>query len=172
MRRVARSAVDLARVVMSTLLAIGLITIPAAAHAGPAAWLETSAMLMLRAGFPSAAALTTQTIAFGALAGKTFGTAPFTVSATASSGLPVSFASLTSPVCSVSGSTVTIVTAGLCTIQASQSGDAIYAAAPSVSQSFTVAKAAQTITFSALVGKTYGNQPFTVSATASSCKDS
>ena len=168
MRRVARSAVDLARVVMSTLLAIGLITIPAAAHAGPAAWLETSAMLMLRAGFPSAAALTTQTIAFGALAGKTFGTAPFTVSATASSGLPVSFASLTSPVCSVSGSTVTIVTAGLCTIQASQSGDAIYAAAPSVSQSFTVAKAAQTITFSALVGKTYGNQPFTVSATASS----
>jgi len=116
----------------------------------------------------SAIAQTSQTITFGALANKTYGAAPFTVSATASSGLTVSFASLTTSVCTLSGTTVTIVTAGTCTIQASQAGNATYAPAPNVSQSFTVAKANQTITFAALTGKTYGAAPFTVSATASS----
>jgi hypothetical protein len=109
-----------------------------------------------------------QTITFGALSGKTFGNAPFTVSATASSGLAVSFNSQTTGVCTVSGDTVTLVAPGTCTIQATQAGNATYAAAPSVNQSFTVAKESQTITFGALSGKTYGNAPFTVSATASS----
>lgn len=114
------------------------------------------------------AALTAQTITFGTLASKTFGNAPFTVNATASSGLPVSFSSLTTPVCTVSGSTVTIVAAGTCTIRASQGGDATFAPAPNVDRSFTVAKASQTITFAALSGKTYGAAPFAVTATASS----
>ena len=116
----------------------------------------------------SAAALTAQTINFGVLAGKSFGAAPFIVSATASSGLTVSFASTTTPICTVSATTVTIVAAGTCTIQASQAGNATYAPAPNVNQSFTVAKKAQTITFAALAGKTYGNPPFTVSATSTS----
>src|SRR5438067_315461 len=60
----------------------------------------------------SAFALTAQTIAFSVLASKTYGTAPFTITATASSGLPVSLASLTLPVCTVSATTVTIVAAG------------------------------------------------------------
>ena len=90
-----------------------------------------------------------QTITFAALSGKTFGDAPFTVSASASSGLPVSFSSLTTPVCTVSGNTVTIVAVGTCNIQASQAGDATYAAAPNVSRGFAVAKASQTITFGA-----------------------
>src|SRR5206468_1247954 len=107
-------------------------------------------------------------ITFGALAGKTYGAAPFTVSATASSGLPVSFASLTTTICTVRGTTVTIVAAGTCTIQASQAGNATYAPALNVKQSFTVSKANQTISFAALPGKTYGAAPFTVSATASS----
>jgi hypothetical protein len=115
-----------------------------------------------------ALAQTSQTITFNALGNKTYGNVPFTVSATASSGLAVSFASLTTSVCTVSGTTVTIVAAGTCTIQASQAGNATYAPATNVSQSFTVAKANQTITFSALSGKTYGVAPFTVSATASS----
>jgi hypothetical protein len=38
-----------------------------------------------------------QTITFGALARKTYGDAPFTVSATASSGLPVSFSIVSGP---------------------------------------------------------------------------
>ncbi|HZQ61861.1 MAG TPA: FG-GAP-like repeat-containing protein, partial [Casimicrobiaceae bacterium] len=126
-------------------------------------------VLWLAALFPSvAAAQLAQTITFAALANKTYGAAAVTLSATASSGLPVSFASLTTTTCSVSGTTATIVAPGTCTIRASQAGNTTYAAAPNVDRSFTIAKAAQTITFGALSAKTYGNPPFTVSATASS----
>ena len=81
------------------------------------------------------------------------------MSATASSGLAVGFASGTTAVCSVSGNTVTIVTGGTCTIRASQAGNTNYLAATQVSQSFTVAKANQTITFDALGPQTYGAPP-------------
>jgi hypothetical protein len=109
-----------------------------------------------------------QTITFGALANQVFGTAPFTVSATASSGLAVSFTSTTPPVCTVAGATVTLVSAGTCTIQASQAGNGTYAAATPVDQSFTVTPKSQTITFGVISSKPFGTLPFTVSATASS----
>jgi RHS repeat-associated protein len=141
-RRVARFAAALARLLLFAFAAFGL-TAPAAAQ-------------------------TSQTITFTAPQPKTYGNAPFTVNATASSGLTVSFASLTIPVCTVSGTMVTLVAAGTCTIQASQAGNATYAPAPNVSRNISVAKAAQTITFVAPTGKTYGDSPFTVSATASS----
>jgi hypothetical protein len=80
----------------------------------------------------------TQTIAFGALADEPFGAAPFTLSASASSGLPVSFTSTTATVCTVSGATVSLVAIGTCTIQATQGGNGNYSAAAAVSQSFTV----------------------------------
>jgi len=79
-----------------------------------------------------------QTISFPAIADRTLGSAPFSVSATASSGLPVSIASLTTTVCSISGNTVTLLTAGLCTLEASQPGDSQYSAAPSLMQIFSV----------------------------------
>ena len=110
----------------------------------------------------------TQTIAFGALANRVFGTAPFTVSVTASSGLPVSFASTTLTACTVAGNTVTLVAVGTCTIQATQAGNANYSAATAVNQSFQVTQATQTITFGALANRVFGTAPFTVSATASS----
>src|SRR5207247_1367391 len=109
-----------------------------------------------------------QSITFGALANQLFGSAPFTVSATASSGLPVSFNSQTTSVCTVSGSTVTLVAVGTCTIRATQAGNTNYAAATPVNQSFQVTKASQTITFGALANQLFGSAPFTVSATASS----
>src|SRR5208337_1493118 len=90
---------------------------------------------------------TGQTIAFGALSNQVLGTAPFTVSATASSGLAVSFASTTPAVCTVSGATVTLVAVGTCTIQATQAGDANYVAATPVNQSFQVMLESQAITF-------------------------
>ena len=62
--------------------------------------------------------------------------------AAASSGLPVSFQSLTPSVCTVSGTTATAIAAATCTIQATQAGDGAYAAATPVSQSFTVTSAA------------------------------
>ena len=77
-----------------------------------------------------------QTITFGTLLNKTTSDPPFTVSATASSGLPVSFAA--SGQCTVSGNTVTITAEGSCTITASQAGNSNYNAAPSVPQTFTI----------------------------------
>jgi hypothetical protein len=79
----------------------------------------------------------TQTITFNAIAAQTVG-ATVSLSASASSGLPVSFASLTPAVCTVTGTTASMVAAGTCSIQASQSGNADYLAASPVTQSFTV----------------------------------
>src|SRR5581483_11728330 len=107
-----------------------------------------------------------QSITFGALAGKTFGNADFNVSATASSGLSVSFGA--SGNCTVSGNTVHLTGAGSCTITASQAGNSNYNAATDVPQTFSIAKANQTITFGTLADKTFGEADFNVSATASS----
>ena len=79
-----------------------------------------------------------QTITFGALSNQALGTVPFTLSGTASSGLAVSFASTTQAVCTVSGTTVMLVAVGTCTVQATQAGNANYAAATPVNQSFQV----------------------------------
>ena len=119
----------------------------------------------------TAAALTAQTIAFGALPNQTLGAAPFTIGATATSNLPVSFVSLTPAVCAVNGTQVTLLAAGTCTIQANQGGNGSYAGAPAVQQSFTVTAAAlkaQTIAFGALPNQTLGATPFTLAATATS----
>jgi hypothetical protein len=50
----------------------------------------------------------------------------------------VTFASTTTAICTVSGNTVTLVAVGRCTIHATQTGDADYAAATPVNQSFQV----------------------------------
>ena len=83
-----------------------------------------------------------QTITFGTLPDKTVGDPDFTVSATASSGLPVSFGA--SGQCTVNGNLVHLTAAGSCTITASQSGDSNYNAAPNVSQSFNINSAGPT----------------------------
>ena len=79
-----------------------------------------------------------QTINFAQLPDVPFGTAPFMVSATATSGLPVSFASTTMSVCTVSGNTVTILSSGSCNVRASQGGDSNWNAAPDVDNTFNV----------------------------------
>jgi sugar lactone lactonase YvrE len=108
-----------------------------------------------------------QTITFGSLSNRPIGTAPFTVTAAASSNLTVSFSSQTPSFCTVSGSTVTLVAAGTCTVEAAQTGNTIYAAATPVDQSFQV-QATQTITFPSLLNRILGAGTFTVAATASS----
>ncbi|MEQ1711112.1 MAG: IPT/TIG domain-containing protein, partial [Hyphomicrobium sp.] len=78
-----------------------------------------------------------QTISFTKPADLVFATgATVALKATASSGLAVSFASTTTAVCTVSGSTATIVAPGACTITASQPGNASYNAAPDVTHTF------------------------------------
>lgn len=79
-----------------------------------------------------------QTITFNALTPRTFGNAPFALSATSTSGLPVSFSSGTPSVASISGNTVTIVAPGTTVITASQAGDNNYNAASSVQQTLIV----------------------------------
>ena len=107
-----------------------------------------------------------QAITFGAIGAKTFGDPDFPVSATSSSGLPVSFSGSGS--CALSTATVHLTGAGSCSVTAAQAGDATYAAATSVSQTFAIAKANQSITFGALGGKRLGDADFGVSASASS----
>jgi hypothetical protein len=85
-----------------------------------------------------------QTITFGALADKTYGDDDFTVSATSSAGLEVSFTA--SGACTISGTTVHITGSGSCTITAHQDGNIYYNAAPDVSQSFNVNKKPITVT--------------------------
>ena len=77
-----------------------------------------------------------QTITFAPLADKTYGDPDFTVSATASSGLTVSFAA--SGQCTVSGTTVHLTAPGSCTITASQGGDSNYSAATDVPRTFQI----------------------------------
>jgi hypothetical protein len=112
-----------------------------------------------------------QTITFTSLPNKTYGeTSPFLLTASSSSGLPVSFSSSNTSVASITGSsTVTILSGGTTTITASQAGNETYNPAPNVSQILTVAKINQTITFTSLPNKTYGEtSPFLLMASSSS----
>src|SRR4051794_14164583 len=77
-----------------------------------------------------------QTITFGPIADRPYTDPDFQVSATASSGLPVSFTA--SGPCTVSGTTVHLTGYGDCTITAHQPGNDDYNAAPDVPQTFHV----------------------------------
>ena len=85
-----------------------------------------------------------QTITFPALPNVTYGVSPITLTAIASSGLPVSY-TVQGPA-SISGSALTITGAGSVTVTASQTGNKDYAPAPSVPQTFNVFKALVTVT--------------------------
>ena len=95
------------------------------------------------------------TISFASLADRIYGVAPITLSATASSGLTVSFASTTTNVCTVSSTTLTVINIGVCTVEASQSGNSSYLAASTVSRSFTIATKQISLTGVVGVNKNY-----------------
>jgi alpha-tubulin suppressor-like RCC1 family protein len=108
-------------------------------------------------------------ITFPALANRAFGDAAPVPAATASSGLAVSYASTTAPVCTVtSGGVITLVSVGTCSITASQAGNANFLAAAPVARSFSVTKVANTITFPVLANAVFGAAPPVPAATASS----
>nr|MCB0041909.1 Ig-like domain repeat protein [Caldilinea sp.] len=79
-----------------------------------------------------------QTITFGELGDKQYGADAFPVTATASSGLTAVFTTTTTSVCTVSGTTVSLVDNGSCTIYASQPGNENYLAATPVDRSFNL----------------------------------
>jgi hypothetical protein len=106
----------------------------------------------------------TQTITFNTLSDRTYGAAAFTLTASASSGLPVSYGT-TGP-CSASGTTLSITGVGTCSVTASQAGGGGWAAATPVTRSFAINRALLTVTAdnqSRLVGQ--ANPTFTYHTT-------
>ena len=86
-----------------------------------------------------------QTISFTAPASPVnYGVAPVSLSATATSGLAVTFSVVSGPG-TISGSALTITGAGTVVVAANQSGSASYAVATQVTQSITVNKAAPAV---------------------------
>lgn len=81
-----------------------------------------------------------QSITFNSIPNKQTTDGPFSISANASSGLPVSFSLLSGPA-SISGNTVTLNgQPGTVTIRASQGGNSSYNPAPNVNRTFTVSQ--------------------------------
>jgi hypothetical protein len=109
---------------------------------------------------------TPQTITFDPLADATYGDGDVALTASASSGLAVTFAA--QGPCTVDGSSLHLTGAGDCAVTASQLGGEGFDTAPDVIQRFSIAKAAQTITFGALADTTFGDPDVTLTATASS----
>lgn len=110
-----------------------------------------------------------QAITFNPITDHPVSDSPVMLTASATSLLPVTFSvPNTTTVCSVTGTNVTLTTAGSCSVPADQIGNDSYSAAPSITRTFTVTQESQTITFAVLPGKSVTDPPFTVSATASS----
>ncbi|MBC7614456.1 MAG: T9SS type A sorting domain-containing protein [Pedobacter sp.] len=110
----------------------------------------------------------TQTITFPAISAKELTTADFDPSATASSGLAVSYTSADPSVATIVANKIRIVGAGSTTITATQLGNGNFAAATSVSVQLVVNKGNQTITFPQIALKNPTDADFDLNATASS----
>jgi gliding motility-associated-like protein len=108
-----------------------------------------------------------QTVTFDPLPDMFCGDEPLTLTATASSGLPVTYTSSNTSVASISGDVLTVNAAGTTLITAQQVGDGTYAPAKYI-RTLTVSKKDQTITFAPIDQKTYGDPDFNPGATASS----
>ena len=110
-----------------------------------------------------------QTVTFAPSSPVTFGVAPITLTATATSGLTTFIFATTSPntVCTVSGNTLTIVGVGTCALSATQAGNANFAAA-SANANVAINQASQTVTFAPVTPVLVGVAPITLTATATS----
>jgi hypothetical protein len=113
-----------------------------------------------------------QTINFAALSSKTFGDPPFSLTATGGgSGNPVMFTSsypLVATCTGANGETLTILAAGTVIISASQAGNENWNPAGTVIQQLTINKATPVIANFADVGKTFGDESFTLNASSAS----
>ncbi|MEE9326673.1 MAG: hypothetical protein V3U71_05205, partial [Cocleimonas sp.] len=115
-----------------------------------------------------------QFISFNPPAIKTVDSEPFDISASATSGLVVSFNATTPAVCTLDGSTVTIVTTGICSITASQSGDDAFNPAGDVSKNIIIEEEDivplddQFISFNPPASVTIGQEPSQLTASSTS----
>jgi sugar lactone lactonase YvrE len=109
-----------------------------------------------------------QFITFAPLPDKSAGDAPFIITATSSSGLPVYLNVLSGPASLGTNNVLTILGGGTVNLVAWQPGNSNYNAATSVLRSFNVSKIPQTITFGALSQQKVGDAPFSLYATSDS----
>jgi hypothetical protein len=87
-----------------------------------------------------------QTITFAALSERTLGDVPFTLAASASSSLPVTF-STTSDKITISDNQVNITKVGRASVVANQAGNTVFNAAPAVTQSFCIKPAKPNVSY-------------------------
>ena len=101
-------------------------------------------------------AKSSQSITFEAIPPITFGTPFLSLSATASSNLPISFTSSDPSVALVDGTRLTILKAGTTTITASQAGNDMFESAANVQQQVTINKSTPSITWTNPADVVYG----------------
>ena len=111
--------------------------------------------------------LTAQTITFTQSLDKKLNQSPFSLTATASSGLGMTYSSSNPAVCTISGNVATLKSVGTSDITARQAGNTTYAPAKFI-RTLTVNKGDQTITFNTIPNKNIGDPDFNLTATASS----
>ena len=116
---------------------MGIATAPITANYSGGYYSVTAAVGQLSTSFSLTNLFLGQRIIFGPIPNQAAGIS-LSLNATATSALPVSYASSTLSVCTISGSTATLLAPGLCTITASQAGNNTYAPAVPVTQSFSV----------------------------------
>lgn len=109
-----------------------------------------------------------QTISFTTAATHTYGDASFQLTATATSGLPVTFTSSNTSVLKVAGNTVEIVGAGNANLIAHQDGNGEFNTAPDVSVAVTIAKRVSTIEFTSITTQLVGGADINLVATTNS----
>jgi Bacterial Ig-like domain (group 3)/MBG domain (YGX type) len=142
-----------------TITGTGPVTISAShAAAGNYATATATTSFTVNAAMP--------TLAFATIPAHTFGDTPFTVSATSASSGAVTYTVASGPA-TLSGNSLTITGTGTVTLQASQAAAGNYAAATTTT-SFTINAATPTLAFATISAHTYGDTPFTVSATSAS----
>jgi hypothetical protein len=108
-----------------------------------------------------------QAITFSPIADVVFGTSPIQLRAEATSGLPIKF-EVVSGAAILAGDILTVRTAGVVKISATQAGNTNYHEALEVEQSFTVTRANQTIEFTVPASLGIGSPPLLLTPTASS----
>lgn len=96
----------------------------------------------------------------------TFGDAPFAVTATSNSSGAFTYSVVSGPA-TLAGNTVTLTGVGAVTLQATQAAMGNYLGGTQTT-SFIVAEGTVTLTFASIPSETYGNKPFTISASSSS----
>ncbi|MBT3667945.1 MAG: hypothetical protein HN548_10755, partial [Opitutae bacterium] len=150
---------------VATALAAGKVRITAT-QAGDSNWLTANAYQDWNV---TAFQKANQSISFTPIPTKTTTSPNFTLDANATSGLPVSFASLSPNIATVDANgSVTIVGFGVATFRASQDGNVSFHPAPIVDRNITITKTSQSISFNAIPNQSLSTGTYFLTGSSSS----